>query len=394
MNNYAEVLATNLRRLRKARGLSQKELARLAGLSVTGYRNLENLRLPSEPKVSTLMRIAEGLGVGLEDLLRPVPVLHAVRFRAQKKMKRREQVLADVACWLRDYNFLEDLLGDRRHSPFGSAIAKLAQVEPGPQRAKDAAERVRRALGLNRDEPIHDICGLLESHGVKVLAIRLESQGFFGLAIGESDGGPAVVVNTHPSIPVERWIFSAAHELGHIILHEDAFDVRKEDENPEEEREANQFASSFLMPDRAFTKEWSETQGMDFYDRVLKVKRIFRVSYKTVLWRCSESKNVSYRDVIVRFQQRSVGRSGTALGRADEPSSLDAASFHAKGAETERSREPESLSEKDFMEDRLSLLVRRAIEKGEITFGRAAEILGVSYEEMRRRALLWERPIL
>jgi hypothetical protein len=38
----------------------------------------------------------------------------------------------------------------------------------------------------------------------------------------QSDGGPAVVVNVWGRLSVERWIFTAAHELGHLMIVEAA----------------------------------------------------------------------------------------------------------------------------------------------------------------------------
>ena len=43
----------------------------------------------------------------------------------------------------------------------------------------------------------------------------------------------------------------------------------------------------------------------------------------------------------------------------------------------------------DFIHDRLSGLVRQALEEERISQGRAAEILGLGREEMRQRAREW-----
>lgn len=51
---------------------------------------------------------------------------------------------------------------------------------------------------------------------------------------------------------------------------------------------------------------------------------------------------------------------------------------------------PDSLSSSDFIEDRLSILVRIAIEKDEITMSRGAEILRLDLEAMRERVSSWE----
>ncbi len=49
----------------------------------------------------------------------------------------------------------------------------------------------------------------------------------------------------------ERGRFDAAHELGHLVLHGEHEDPRREDEisqRPCAEAEANRFAAAFLMP--------------------------------------------------------------------------------------------------------------------------------------------------
>ncbi len=64
-----DILGSNIRRLRMAKGVSQADLAEAAGLSRPGYRNVEVGA--ATPRTSTLMRIAEALGVKLEALLGP-----------------------------------------------------------------------------------------------------------------------------------------------------------------------------------------------------------------------------------------------------------------------------------------------------------------------------------
>ncbi len=143
---------------------------------------------------------------------------------------------------------------------------------------KAAAEAARSVLGIKDDELIRDMCGLLEDHRVKVMTPKLASDGFFGLSIAGADGGPAVVVNTWDRISVERWIFTAAHELGHLVLHLASYDVKETDENREQESEADVFAGYFLMPEKTFAAELTDSRGLPLVDRVFKLKRSFRVS--------------------------------------------------------------------------------------------------------------------
>lgn len=380
MGNPNATLAANLRRLRDARGLSQAELAEQAGLSRVGYRKVELGE--SSPRASTLQEIARALGVNLGALLRPVPQLSLVRFRSRKRLNSREQVLAQVADWLQNFCQLEELLGDRK--PF--ALAKLTTRGHAPAHPAALARAARKALELDEVEPIRDICGLLESAGVKVFSINIASDAFFGLSVAREDGGPAVVVNTWERIAVERWIFTAAHELGHLLLHLDAYDAADGGERTDEEKEADTFAAHFLLPAGAFDKEWAASAGAGFVDRVLKLKRMFRVSYKTVLYRLSENPAFGSQ-VWPTFQVQYLRRFGRTLQKADEPDGLPADAFRAS---TERAaEEPDGLSPADFAEDRLRLLVRHAVERDVITLARGAEILGVGVGEMRALASSW-----
>ena len=375
-----KIIGANLRRIREAKGKSQSEVAVLAGISRVAYRNIENGN--SIPKVSTLQNIAVGVEVKLQDLFVPIRTLKKVRFRALKKMKSRDNILSEVAQWLDDFVYLEKLLNNTQCYLFKDLASKLSLKPKGTDRAKFAAQQAREFLELKEKEPIRDIAGLLEKCGIKVYPYSLVSDGFFGLSISEDDGGPAIIVNVWERISVERWIFSAAHELGHLLLHFDAYNVEESTEDPAQEDEANVFASYFLMPEKAFKSEWEDTYGLPFVDRVLKVKRIFQVSYKTVLFRLSETIGNS---IWGKFQYAYKLKTGKTLSIKDEPEALPPDKF----SEILRSQEPDSLSASHFVEDRLSRLVRTAIEKEEITMGRGAEILRVKLEAMRDIVSSW-----
>jgi len=379
----ADMIPVNLRRLRKAKNITQTVLAEKAGLSRVAYRNIETGK--SVPRVRTLEAIASALGVPLAQLVAPARELKAVRFRSNKQLRLRAQILADVGRWLHDFNDLERMLGDRKVNRVRGISGKLPS---GSGREKAAAAMARKAFGLDTEEPVRDVCGLLESAGVKVGEQSIASPDFFGLSVAEAEGGPAVFVNTWPRITVERWIFTAAHELGHLILHLADFNVEQADEIDAHEVEANTFAAYFLMPEVSFRKEWEDTAGLAFIDRVLKVKRIFRVSYRTVLRRLSDD----YKgpgNLLEIFLKDYEKKHSKFLLKADEPEILAQDAFRAGFPESRPAWEPEKLSRSDFIQDRLYKLVNRAIKDEIISLGRGAEILGKPLAEMRELAASW-----
>lgn len=389
MSPTEQIISENLTRFRLARRYSQAKLARMSGISIGAYQKIEKGQ--SVPRVDTLQNIASALGLNLMDMVEQVPKLSEVRFRSQKKLKIRDEILVQVGRWLRDFNYLEELLKDNVPYVFGDLSERVSQQSAidGQESAQKAALEAREAAGLDSDEPVLDICGLLETKGVKVLPMAKASTEFFGLAVGTADGGPAVIVNTWDRIPVERWIFSSCHELGHLILHLQSFIVKDENENPNEENEANVFASHFLMPDHAFAKYLKQSRGLSLVDRVLKIKRIFGVSYKTVLMRLLEN-GLTDNSIWGRFQSQYQRQYGKTLKLKDEPKGIYSDQFAKSLSHTdERFKEPSKLDRSDFMEDRLRGLVRKALEENKITLSRAAEILGLDITSMKEEVAAW-----
>lgn len=381
-----QTISSNLLRIRKDRGLSQEKLAEISGLSRAAYRDIEKGR--SEPRTNTLKSLASALEVPLKELLRPVHSLKKVRFRSLKRLKSRDQVLAEVTRWLGDFEDLENLTGEKSAhglKPLWTTINR--------EHTKDImaiAAMVRKHFGLSEREPVHDICGLLESMGVKVYSIRVANDAFMGLSVSEEDGGPAVIVNTWDRLPVETWIFSAAHELGHLLLHLNAYDVSREEEDDIQEVEADKFASYFLMPEKVFLKEWEETAGLPLVDRVFKVKRVFRVSWRTVLFRIAQSLPKEQRLLVwQRFNHDYKLRKGRSLLKHDEPFGIDSEIYQDPRGVRPVGVEPEGMKPHDFQEDRLSRLVRKAVEEDIISLSRASEILQLPLNQMRERSASW-----
>ena len=305
---------------------------------------------------------------------------------------KREQILVEVARWLSNFQKIENILGKK--GTLGKNIVHQFdgirnKIKTSSNKAEDAAKLMRASLKMRKGEPVLNICGLLESHGIRVIDLcKPDSKDFFGLSVADvNEGGPAVVVNTCDKISVERWIFTAAHELGHLIMHLSDYDAQCTVEEKKEEQEANAFAASFLMPDTAFLKEWHGSSGLDFVDRVIKVKRIFRVSYRTVLYRLApHAKDIN---IWAHFQKEYKRKHRRALLGNDEPSALAADAFRATFPESRPKSEPYKLSPVDFIQDVLYGLVRAAIEQEKISLDRGAELLDISLQDMRERTLSW-----
>src|ERR1700690_2456314 len=135
-------IAVNLRRLRSSRGMTQEDLAKKAKLSRIAYSNVENGK--ANPRVNNLQQIADALDVGIQELVAPVPTINSLRFRCRKmptghERNSRDQIVADVAFWLRDYSGLEEKLSKQR----STVLKGIKGNNP-----KEYAANVRKVMNL------------------------------------------------------------------------------------------------------------------------------------------------------------------------------------------------------------------------------------------------------
>ncbi|MBN1696751.1 MAG: ImmA/IrrE family metallo-endopeptidase [Spirochaetales bacterium] len=367
-------IAGNTRRFMKMKKLSVSALSSRMGMGSATLSNILNGK--SEPKSSTLLKLADALGVSLVDLLSESPALNNVRFRSCKLSARekaeRDQTIISTAQWLEDYNYLEKELDEKKDY----SLDNLADHN-GRDGKKSLAEKVRKAFRINDPkEPVYDFVNSIENAGIKLRIYNFGYKKSFGLSVGKDEKGPAIIINSHPEISVERQLFTIAHELGHLLMHQNTYGSAtgnaREDEN--QEKEADEFAGHLLLPDEGLRREWNESGGLHWVDAVLRIKKIYKVSYITVLKRLAQlDNNLDYGDLIKNF-----------------------AVYYKRlhNHDLKNHYEPDALSRNDLVEDRFSRLVREAYEKEIISLSRAAEILGVSMDSMRELLVSWkEMPV-
>ncbi len=69
MAKTISIIAKNIKKYRKERGLSQDKFARLADISHATIIKIESGGIQS-PTIDTVQKIAKALGVGVDDLIR------------------------------------------------------------------------------------------------------------------------------------------------------------------------------------------------------------------------------------------------------------------------------------------------------------------------------------
>jgi transcriptional regulator with XRE-family HTH domain len=281
------IIAQNLRKIRLDQKLTQKSVASMAGISYVAYNNIE--RGKSYPKDDTLKSIAEALNIAVADIWKQDGASKHIRFRCSPKMISRGKVLLDVEKWLEAQAGIEKNLTPVFEQDFidvaKKATTQIRQAkDSNVKKASLAASIIRKEWELG-EYPIFTLGKLLMDKGVKVYGYNLRSELFASLSISQKSGGPAIVVNAWRELAVESTVFNAAKELGHLILHPESYDVLAINECREEAREAWDFACEFLMPTGDFARRWNCYVKMGLKEAILRLKRVYGVSWKLVVER-------------------------------------------------------------------------------------------------------------
>lgn len=203
----------------------------------------------------------------------------------RNRISRRLQWAADIAN-LAD-EFIEFPKVDIPHWDFNPDLADDDDIEA-------AAEHLREYWSLGSG-PIPNLCNLLESKGVIVVREPVNCADMDGVSTWINGRPFALLSGEVTSGP--RDTFNLAHELGHLYLH--AL-VQVDSKNlPNIEKQANRFASAFLMPAETFSKEVIGT-SLDFFKAL---KKRWGVAIAAMAYRSKDLKLISDSQYSYIFRQ-------------------------------------------------------------------------------------------
>jgi len=288
--------------------MTAKALAEKAGIGVDTITRLERGR--NEPELETIEKLSEALGYPLNffqgDDIEEVDV-GAVSFRSFSKMTARERNAATAAgsLGLLLNRWIEDRFG-LPHPDFPDELSEETDPEV-------AAARLRQHWGIGQ-QPVGNLLGLLETKGIRMLSLSENTASVNAFSFWRG-GKPYVFLNNFKSAESSR--FDAAHELGHLVLH------RHGDPKGDRslEKEANGFASAFLMP---ADDVLARVPRMISTDVILKAKLRWRVSAIAFAYRLHHIGRLSdwqYKSICIDLSRRGY-RSGEPVGIERETSVL------------------------------------------------------------------------
>ncbi|MEM4230746.1 MAG: helix-turn-helix transcriptional regulator [Candidatus Pacearchaeota archaeon] len=69
MSKNISIIAKNIKKFRKKRGISQDKLSKLAGVTLHTITKIESGATP-DPRIGTVKKIADALGLNIDDLIK------------------------------------------------------------------------------------------------------------------------------------------------------------------------------------------------------------------------------------------------------------------------------------------------------------------------------------
>lgn len=215
-------------------------------------------------------------------------------FRAPKSTTVTEKEYLAVFA-----NVVGDLLGQL--NTLATLPPVLLDPLPAGTDVVSAAAQTRRRLGLEAQAPIKSLIYEMEAAGVPVVMrmkrsrssgqvqwgtdedepVGLLTEKHLGCStrVGAYRERPLVLLRALDSWERTRW--TAAHEIGHLLLH------RFGDVSDEQEREASRFASELLAPAQALAQE---VPGVPTLNDLVEVKAKWRISLGALIIHLRESR--------------------------------------------------------------------------------------------------------
>jgi Zn-dependent peptidase ImmA (M78 family)/transcriptional regulator with XRE-family HTH domain len=275
---------------RKRRRLTAKALAESAAVSADTITRLE--KGLNKPDDFTVSKIARALsypesffsGDDIEEIQ-----TSAVSFRSFSKMSagEREAALAAGSLGLQLCKWATAHFS----LPTPNMIDLGYEADP-----EMAAYALRQYWGIG-ERPIGDMIGLLETNGVRVLSLSENTASVNAFSFWQDDI-PYVFLNNFKT--AESSIFDSAHELGHLVMHKHGHF----EDSRAIEKEANAFASAFLMPKNDVISRVRHNPSVNL---ILQAKIRWRVSAMAMAYRLNSLELLSewgYKSACIELTRR------------------------------------------------------------------------------------------
>ncbi|ACT95372.1 helix-turn-helix domain-containing protein [Dyadobacter fermentans] len=305
---------------RKMKGLSLQKLAIMLGRPFN-KQLLHRLENGSQvPNGNQLIKLSNALDQPLDYFLKPsfATVAELDSKKIQKAGKKAGgRVLELASDYFERFLELEDLLGIKHQTQWPFQSVKLV---PGDYAAiNQAALHVRQMIWNVGTGPLHNISGILETNGLKVLMVSEESlpeatfDGFSTIVSGEKG---CIVVNENPAIPLVRKRFILLREFVNLYI-----DV-SELETKEAKTVCDAFAGALLAPRLSLIEAFGEYRTSIHITELLLFQRIHGAPISVILSALRQNGIISqshFTEQMVQYNAGLKAHDGGSFAGIEEP---------------------------------------------------------------------------
>ncbi len=287
-----KLLAERIRAAREQLGLTQNQLAEMAGFSSAQIIS-QIEKAERDVKAWELFNLAKALKTDVAAILAEgasVPVAHVLWRKTPTQ--NRQLLESDFLQRCQEYALVEKLNDIKSDSQLPVTAVNLSSMTF--QDAEKMGREIRDGLGLG-NRPASCLSNMLENKfGVKILHTNMGEDG--SAASTKGPFGLGVLINSAEA-PWRR-NYSFAHELFHLLTWDAVAlaDQTKGESSGHIEKLAEAFASNLLLPDKEIEEALQNhvKENKIVYADLVEIAREFAVSTIALLWRL---KNLHFIDI-------------------------------------------------------------------------------------------------
>lgn len=291
-------IGINLKRIRLLKNLSLNEAGKLLNMTATAVSKYEKGEIIPDSK--KLIDFANAYNVNSIDLLKVynAPKMKFNSFRKRKRLVGQNLELLENLIQDEVAKYLEVI---ELNNTALQSIKLKKYLCNSLEDAENAANDFRNFIKISNKQPISDLTNIFENLGIIIIHIK-NPDGRFNDFDGLSE-----FVNNIPVIVIldgikdgARQRFTIAHELGHLLLN-------IKDEELDEEKLCNRFASALLMPKEAVINEFGSSRNHINFFELTAFKFEFKVSYTAIAYRLKDLNIISdylYKNLSIYLSQR------------------------------------------------------------------------------------------
>lgn len=256
---------------REARGITQMELADLAGINRSNISRFEQEFGGFSDEV--LVKLIKALRFPEDFFLQNEEILPPALYRKRDQVPAKVLTYIDASLNIYRLNIHKLIAAMKLEGP---KLPSLPVSEAGSP--SEAAIKLRKLWKIPKGA-IDNLTDILEEHSIMTLPVDFKTDRVDSRSILIDNKYPVIFYNK--SLLGDRLRFTLAYELGHIMMHTRQLLLSSEQVG----HEANVFAAEFLLPEKDIRDEFKEGVTLDI---LAQLKKKWKVSMQALLYCASD----------------------------------------------------------------------------------------------------------